>query len=215
LSRRGFILRHVLEHVENPFAFLFSIAKNNNFQGHIYIEVPSLEWILDNGAWTDIFYEHVNYFRVTDFMRIFKRVLHLERTFGGQYLSIVADLSSISHEINNHGTVEEGYNINFNLLEDQKNLQISEFRDGDCIWGCGSKGVIFSIALMNNNKSGIAIDINPRKQKKYLPISGWYVFSINEGLNKLKSGATIWVMNRNYLEEVRAVVGTKFTIKTI
>jgi len=61
----------------------------------IYIEVPCLDWILEHRAWFDIYYEHVNYFRMSDFHRMFGDILFSSHTFGGQYISLVADLGTL------------------------------------------------------------------------------------------------------------------------
>lgn len=95
VTGNGLILQHVLEHIQDPVSFLQRLAAANGNQGLIYTEVPCFDWILENSAWFDLFYEHVNYFRLDDFARIFGRVLHLDRSFGGQYLSVVADLATI------------------------------------------------------------------------------------------------------------------------
>lgn len=63
----GLVLRHVLEHVQQPVQFLKQIAEANGHAGRIYIEVPCFDWIREHNAWFDIFYEHVNYFRLDDF----------------------------------------------------------------------------------------------------------------------------------------------------
>jgi len=89
------VLRHVLEHIARPRDFLADIAAANGGRGRIYIEVPCLDWIIDNRAWFDIFYEHVNYFRLSDFSRMFGTVLEAGRIFGGQYLYVVAELASL------------------------------------------------------------------------------------------------------------------------
>lgn len=56
------ILRHVLEHIQNPYDFLCQLRDVNAGGGLIYIEVPCFDWILQKYAWFDIFYEHVNNF---------------------------------------------------------------------------------------------------------------------------------------------------------
>src|SRR3546814_9335071 len=75
LSAQGIVLRHVLEHMVDPMAFLANIAHANHGKGLIYIEVPCLDWIMRCRAWFDIFYEHVNYIRLSDFDRMFGTVL--------------------------------------------------------------------------------------------------------------------------------------------
>lgn len=48
------ILRHVLEHIPDPSNFLIEIKNLLNPDGKLYVEVPSLEYILDGGYNFDI-----------------------------------------------------------------------------------------------------------------------------------------------------------------
>ena len=96
LHADGVILRHVLEHVPDPVAFLSQIRAANGGGGRIYIEVPCLDWICEHRAWFDIFYEHVNYFRLADLDSMFGTVHEAGHLFGGQYLYVVADLATCS-----------------------------------------------------------------------------------------------------------------------
>jgi SAM-dependent methyltransferase len=72
---KGIVLRHVLEHIVDPVAFLAHVRDGNAGDGRIYIEVPCFDWVSRHRAWFDIFYEHVNYFRLEDFSRLFDRVI--------------------------------------------------------------------------------------------------------------------------------------------
>ncbi len=96
LSADGVILRHVLEHIQDPIAFLAGIRDANGGRGKIYIEVPCFDWICDRRAWFDISYEHVNYFRLSDFYRMFGTVHDAGHVFNGQYIYAVADLATLS-----------------------------------------------------------------------------------------------------------------------
>ena len=96
---KGLVLRHVLEHILNPYDFLCQLRDANDGGGVIYIEVPCFDWILRKRAWFDIFYEHVNYFRLNDFDRMFNRVIKKGRFFGDQYLYVVADLASLQEPV--------------------------------------------------------------------------------------------------------------------
>lgn len=49
------ILRHTLEHIANPYLFIQQIARTNNYKGHIFIEVPTFDWIVNKKAFWDIF----------------------------------------------------------------------------------------------------------------------------------------------------------------
>ena len=61
-----FIMRCVLPHLENPFAFLDSIHMNFPLST-IFLEFQNLDWILSNHCWMNISHDHVNYFSVTSF----------------------------------------------------------------------------------------------------------------------------------------------------
>ena len=74
LGAEGLVLRHVLEHIQRPAAFLAELREANGGGGTIFIEVPCLDWICRHRAWFDVFYEHVNYFRLDDFRRMFGRI---------------------------------------------------------------------------------------------------------------------------------------------
>lgn len=56
------------------------------------------------------------------------------------------------------------------------------------------------------------IDINPAKQGKYLPATGLMVHSPDEALGMIDSDSLIYVMNSNYLEEIRYITGNKFRL---
>jgi hypothetical protein len=89
------VLRHVLEHVQDPAGFLAGLRESNGGGRKIYVEVPCMDWIADHHAWFDIFYEHVNYFRLADFKRLFGTVHEAGHCFSGPYLYVVADLASL------------------------------------------------------------------------------------------------------------------------
>ena len=95
IGGKALVLRHVLEHIHNPVEFLLQLKKANGGSGRIYIEVPRLDWICKHRAWFDVFYEHVNYFRISDFYRIFGTVVESGSLFGGQYLFVVAELETL------------------------------------------------------------------------------------------------------------------------
>lgn len=195
---QGLILRHILEHVQNPVKFLMELKKANGGVGKIYIEVPCFDWICDHKAWFDIFYEHVNYFRLSDFHRMFEKIFEYGRSFGGQYLYIVADLGSLKKpkiDQKDLVTIPNDFMASLNLNS----------KNADCaIWGGASKGVIFSLLherLFRPIKT--VIDINPAKQNKFLPGTGLIVQSHTDALKTLKPKSTIYVMNSNYLEEIK------------
>lgn len=217
------VLRHVLEHIQDPVSFLMSIKEANQGRGLIYIEVPCFDWICENRTWFDVFYEHVNYFRLDDFRRIFGDIRELGRTFGGQYLSVVANLESLT--IPTIGNADQ-FVFPANFLDSVdvfcKRYRSSQGSSGNSVpspltvWGGASKGVIFSLFMA---RAGLpvscVIDINPGKQHKFLAATGIQVMPPEVAFEQLPAGSDIVVMNHNYLAEIKQLVNGRFNCLTV
>lgn len=199
IKAKGIILRHVLEHIQNPISFLSKLKTANGDHGIIYIEVPCFDWICEHRAWFDIYYEHVNYFRLSDFYRMFETVIESGKLFGGQYLYAVADLAGLRIPVADYlDRVVFPFDFTRNVLSFICNPE------GKTIWGGSSKGVIFALLSERAGRPmQTVIDINPAKQGKYIPATGLLVQSPSHALKNLPTGSTIYVMNSNYLEEIK------------
>jgi hypothetical protein len=200
---RGLILRHVLEHVPDPYSFLCDLRNANGGQGLIYIEVPCFDWICEKRAWFDIFYEHVNYFRMLDFFKMFGSVHASGKFFGNQYLYVVADLATLvapKHAKRDAIYFPEDFLTSLTSEEQNRTEQSA------IVWGGGSKGVIFSLLRERIGKPVSAVvDINPAKQGKFLPVTGLQVVSPESLLSQHPEGATVYVMNSNYIDEIKSM----------
>lgn len=203
------VMRHVLEHIPQPAAFLGHVRDTNGGQGRIYIEVPCLDWILAHNAWFDIFYEHVNYFRLSDFDRLFGHVVESGHLFGGQYIFVIAELASLRDP--SSGTLPPPWELDVPAsLFASIDRVLASSRPGKprAIWGAAAKGVMFAHHMASRGKGpDLAIDINPAKQGKFLAGSGTPVLTSAEAFRRLGSGVDVFVMNSNYLEEIRAMGG--------
>lgn len=209
ISAEGIILRHVLEHIHDPFDFLVKLSDANH-SGLVYIEVPSFDWIMFNCAWYDVFYEHVNYFRLSDFNRMFGKVIDCGYLFGGQYIYVVADLASLRPPLKNDAD-DLLFPSNFDSTKTIGGTQVSA--SPRTVWGAASKGVIYSLLRERaGNPVEILIDINPEKWGKYVPATGLRVMSPSEGMAKIVDGEDICIMNQNYLDEVRRMTESRFNL---
>ena len=201
-SANGLILRHVLEHINDPYTFLLNLKKSND-GGLVYIEVPCFDWILDKRTWFDIFYEHVNYFRLEDLKSFFGRILDCGKLFSDQYIYIIADLNTLRKP-----------RLTTKLIDFPRNFfryNINSF--SNIIWGGSSKGVIYSIYRQNiGYPIKYVIDINPKKQGYYLPVTGLRVISPDNALNLFEKDSKINIMNSNYIDEVNIITKNKFTL---
>lgn len=219
IRAEGLVLRHVLEHVRDPYAFLCQLRDANGGSGKIYIEVPCLDWIAANRAWFDLFYEHVNYFRLSDFDRMFGKVRLARRAFGGQYLVVIAELESLRPPV---GSAEDRFDLPRDFLDSvsRSAKQLTALRrDGQhraAIWGGASKGVIFSL-FMERAGAGVdfVIDMNPAKQGRYLAGTGICVQPPEDAMSQMRPGDDIYVMNRNYLSEIQQLTLGRFNYITV
>jgi len=208
MTAEGIILRHVLEHMSDPFSFLSAICDANEGKGTIYIEVPCFDWICEHSAWFDIFYEHVNYFRLADFHRMFGTVLESGHVFGGQYLYVVADLATLKKP---EMTKSDAFFFPENFLSDIEWLAEIAKGKTNAIWGGASKGVIFALYMQRAGiEVDLIIDINPAKQGQFIAASGLKVSSPEDGLKTLVKNDDIFVMNSNYLKEIIELSNNQF-----
>jgi Methyltransferase domain/C-methyltransferase C-terminal domain len=206
----GLILRHVLEHIQDPVRFLSKILHANNGSGKVYIEVPCFDWIASNQAWFDIFYEHVNYFRLSDFHRMFGTIYESGHIFGGQYLYVVADLQTLKIPVYEKSIWFDLPNT-FLSTVDRYVTKIRAQKNKACIWGGASKGVIFSLFMSRAGaKIDMCIDINPAKQGKYIASTGIRISSPEEVRQTLIPGSDILLMNKNYLSEIIDLTNNQF-----
>lgn len=200
------ILRHTMEHIPDPFSFIHKIAKANSYQGKIFIEVPTFEWINKKNAFWDIFYEHCNYFTENSFSSFFKKS-ETEKLFSGQYMSIVANLSDL--RIKPLNTSKDNFDIinPFNQAIDHWSNFLKSHK-GSVIWGAGAKGSTF-LNILDRNQEYIAyvVDMNPAKQGKFIASTAHRIVAPEHCLRSLPE--QVLVMNENYLDEIVSIVNNQ------
>lgn len=197
------ILRHTLEHISEPFEFLKMIAEANNPETVIYIEIPTFEWIYTNNSIEDVFYEHCNYFTEKSFKTLFHscEVIHV---FNGQYIGIFAQLGQLKKREEIKNTAIETYSNLFQDAIQHYDVLLKEATK-KMIWGAGAKGSTF-LNIMDPERIYIqgVIDINPKKQNKFIGGTGHQIFSPNI-LKEIKIDEII-IVNTNYLKEIESTI---------
>jgi len=200
------ILRHVLEHIPSPWPFLAQLATKCKPGTVVYIEVPCFDWIVENTAFYDVFYEHVNYFTLDVLRRAFGVVIDSGKFFGGQYLYIIADISSFREPTKYTGRVYGHLPMDAYL---ETLMGKADIRRDLFVWGAGAKGITFAnvIARAGHRVSAI-VDINPAKQGRFIGLSGIPIVSPSKALPRL-DGTNLFVMNPVYLDEIKSMTGTR------
>ena len=205
LNSELIVLRHTLEHIAKPFDFLQTIAAATSNKSKIYIEVPSFEWIQNNGAFWDIFYEHCNYFTKDVLMSFFKTCVH-GYTFGGQYQYVIGDLSELCEAFDFEN---ENADINLDLTTNlNKYKELISQMQNICVWGAGAKGATF-VNLVDPHRKHVdyVVDINYKKQNMYIGGSGHKIIPPSQ-IDYDKCGNII-IMNGNYKTEIQNMVNDK------
>lgn len=210
--------RHVLEHINNPLGFLRNLREAmDEHQALMYFEVPSVHWILKNGAFWDLFYEHCNYFSRDAVYRLFGdsgfEVMSIREEFDGQYFWILA------RPVCPGNTLKLKTRLELSLVDhvqrfladiESKFVSVNEMLKGSnygetVIWGAAAKGVTLLNSLkLNDQQMPFVVDINPLKQGFYVPRTAQKVVSPSF-LKELKPKRII-VMNPIYLEEVKSTL---------
>jgi hypothetical protein len=202
IRAKGLILRHVLEHIRNPFDFLVQL-KEANGGGLIYIELPRFDWICEDRAWFDVFYEHVNYFRISDFHRMFGKVIDSGSIFGGQYLYVVGDLATLRTP-----KIDEADRVKFPTDFTDKITKREPLGHGRVPFGwCVQR----SHLLAPQSASRRAHRYGDRHQSSQAGqvSSGDRVVGAFPRAGAA-SQSTIYVMNSNYLDEIKAMSANAF-----
>ena len=207
------VSRHTIEHVPDPVAFLRSIraALAYDSEATIFIETPDVDWIIANGAIQDFFYGHCSIFTAEAMDLALRRAgfqnPHVERVFGTQYLWARAH-AGIAEEAVTGNSLKSVQNLTTAFVEKWRDRVSSAGAHG-CValWGAGAKGVTFSL-LVDPTGAYIdhAVDINPKKQGHFLPVSGLPVLS--PVTSSSRRPTTIFVMNPVYLSEIAQTAAT-------
>ena len=212
INEKLIILRHTLEHIPNPYNFLNFIKKISTNDPYILMEVPDLEWIKLKQTFFDITYEHVNYFTMKTFENLFsKKLFFKKKVFNKQYLIVIAKLNNLNK---NYKSNIKCKNISINKIFPNLAKQIMSYNNINqniFIWGAATKGLMFLIYLKKINplifkKVKFAVDIDRKKQNKFLQIVDIKIISPKKLLKVMKTGDTIIVANSNYLSEVQKYV---------
>lgn len=205
------ILRHVLEHVQQPVEFLNELAELNGKGCDFVIEVPSTDWIIANSTFWDFTYEHVNYFTSESFRRIFGQC-EIKRVFSDQYL--LAFCGSDSLKARRSLLNRESRLLNEMLKSVSKNSLFDfalKHAGRYWIWGAATKGILIAYHLAGfdggsaRHPEGI-VDINPAKQNKFSAGTGIPIFSPDSFLTLLRDGDRVFVVNPIYEREVAEFV---------
>ncbi|MBN2604113.1 MAG: methyltransferase domain-containing protein [Candidatus Thermoplasmatota archaeon] len=223
------VCRHVLEHIHNPKNFLMTLRHTlDKFQNTvIFFEVPNAVNIFRNLFVWDIIYEHYSYFTPTSLACLFLvsgfNVSDLSESYESQFLGInatlsdkaVSDFSKQARGIDHIARGVARFASSYNDLVNEWRQKLEQRKDDGqrvVIWGTGSKGVTFLNAF-KNSPIEYAVDINPKKQGKFVAGTGQLIVS-PQFLRDYKPDFVV-VMNPIYGREIQNFLDTLGVSATI
>lgn len=204
-NTRLVLLRHVLEHIGDPIAFLKDI-RNTFPDTTLFVEVPDFDWILANRAFWDLSYEHCNYFTSRTLRFALEtagfEVIDQQPSFGSQYQWATCTPSDLkAAPVCRAETALATVTVYANA-ETERLASIHEMAEntrGLALWGMASKGVILAVLLPEGSLVG-GIDMNRGKQGRFAATTGLQIHPPEWLLTK--PGVTVAIMNPNYAEEI-------------
>ncbi len=219
------VCRHVLEHIPDPDAFVAQVRRAvGEQQSVVFFEVPNALWTLQRGGIWDVIYEHCSYYSPTSLAHLFERhgfrVLAVNEVFGGQFLTIEAVTEEGARGQGARAREEssspepgtwnlepaadaEAFAAAYRAKRDEwcgRLRELAAAGQRGVVWGAGSKGVTFLNATGAGEEIVAVVDINPRKQGKYVAGTGQPIVAPAE-LADLRPDFVI-IMNANYREEI-------------
>lgn len=205
-----YVCKMTLEHVANPGRLIKAINQAVQEQANdalIAIQVPSLERILSECAYWDIYYEHCNYFSLDSLSALLElnsfEVLEASLIFEQQYLNVVARAKPTAARLGNTLANQVQHFIAQHRIDidNWRELLIPAASEKSLlIWGAASKAVALINAIPELKNNTTLVDINPNKQGTFLPSSGLQIESPDA--LKHRFFKLIVVANPVYLDEV-------------
>lgn len=207
------ICRHVVEHVPQIGNFIQFLAHvSSKFNGAlVVVETPAFEWIADNKAFWDIFYEHCNYFTTLSLRSLFENnqidVCFHGLVFDGQY-QLLGGRSGPGGGTGASAPVfkptlaefEANYRRKLHALADKIDRMTQGKNWG--IWGAGAKGITLANRLPC--PPSFLIDSNIKKQGCYVP--GTNIPILSPGDARLDEASMILIANSAYRPEISSIL---------
>lgn len=221
LSAKCICMRHVLEHIPHPSTFLAELsafAPNEEIDLH-FCEVPNGLFTFQGDGFWDLIFEHCSYFTPQSLRYLYEHsgygISSVQRAFGDQFLSIDAHPGTQSASGFSDYSIKKTlapfeqfsdrfYDTVHRWMADLRSWQANG--KSVAIWGAGSKGATFLNVADTDRSVQWAVDINTRKENKYIPVTAQRVVAPSQ-LQSLRPDILI-IMNDNYRTEIQEQLQT-------
>lgn len=170
------IMRHVLEHVPDPYDFLLDSFSKLKVGGKMYVEVPNSLWSLENSFFPEFHVDHMSYFTVGSLNKIISmlpnaKIEHIEQFQGYirfPFLGVLFSKTDNNEPIKNfeispllefsiQNSIDKFQHNYNNYLRNLTSIDTSE---GLVVWGTGSIGTQYAVDANWTNDNIHYVDIN-------------------------------------------------------
>jgi hypothetical protein len=203
------VARHVIEHIADPLAFLRALREVSPPGTLLFVETPTIQWILDGAVAHDLHYEHCSVFDAASLRLAMElagfEVSGVRHMLEGQYLLAAACAresvrpTSRGDRPDNRDYAARRAGFVGHWREELRQDVAAGHRPA--LWGAASKGV--TLALLLDGSVGdlaAAIDINPARQGTFMPMTGVPVVSPETA--RAAGISKAYVMNPAYHGEI-------------
>lgn len=210
--------RHVVDELEWPRSFVGALkgALQENEDSLVYLELPNGLTTFKKELFWNIGYAKRSWF-TTDSLSTFIQycgfqVLHVKELFDHQYLGITGKINFSNKEpdtitgelLSEMNTLLKQFAVNFKkeiAQWERKIRALERANEQIVIWGAGMRGLNFLNRFANKKVIPAIVDINPNRQGKYLPRSGYRIDPIDH-LKTIKPDK-ILISNPTYEREIK------------
>jgi len=210
-----YIMRCVLPHIQNPWAFLEQI-RTVSPNSLVLVEFQSTEWLIEHSIWYMLSHDHVNYLFIEDFSSRYN--VRGQGTFKkGEWAWVLIDFTEPVHPPPIHPKRIDQLAKQMKCLAlDRDNFLgwAKELARPIGVWGSAGKGTVLCSALKQSlpeDQDIIAVDADSNRWGKYLESSGIQVVS-PDSVRNLPRDYLILVANPNHFEEVGALIDNSLAI---
>ena len=212
------LCRHTLEHIGPTRDFLRMIRRAIGPRTNMLVlfELPDVTRILKEAAFWDVYYEHCSYFSTGSLSRLFRAnhfdLLELGRDYGDQYLLLAAKPTdaptapqlALENDLEQmNGDVEHFRRAVPSNVGHWRRVIMDARAAGKkvVLWSALSKAVSFLTVLKVGDAIEYAVDINPHRQGRFLPITAQQIMP--PAFLKQYRPDLVILMNPIYVAEVR------------
>lgn len=211
--------RHTLEHIgpTREFVRMIRRAIGRRTDMLVLFELPDVTRVLKEVAFWDVYYEHCSYFSPGSLARLFRdagfEVLELGRGYGDQYLLLAGKPTDnptqpklpLENDLNEMRPLAAAFGRDVgSSIAGWRDFILTARAEGKkvVLWSALSKAVSFLTTTKVRDAIEYAVDINPQRQGRFLPVTGQQIMP--PGFLAAYQPDFVILMNPIYVPEVQA-----------